>query len=134
MTRIVTSVPRPKRTTRKRAKGGAIAVPVIVAAKRSRHPQGKQAAAEVASSLNQNDEAAQPSTALDAARDPTPANDDQKPAIVTSISRKRARQRRAGYTAAEPDEDLKPDQQTPAATSSSEALMQAMARMIRPPE
>ena len=46
-----------------------------------------------------------------------------KPAIVTSISRKRARHRRAGYTAAEPDDDPKGD-----------ALVQAMARMIRPPE
>jgi hypothetical protein len=57
-----------------------------------------------------------------------------KSAIVTSISRKRARQRRAGYAPAESGEDLKPDQQPPAATSTSEALMKAMARMIRPPQ
>ena len=42
-----------------------------------------------------------------------------KPAIVTSISRTRARQRRARWTAAEPDDGPTDD-----------TLMQAMARMI----
>jgi hypothetical protein len=114
-----------KQTGAKR-KAVALEVPAVVTAKRSRHPlRAKQAAAQVVVSLPQS-EAVQP-------KHIAAANDDQKSAIVTSISRKRARQRRAGYTAADTDEDLTPDQQTPAATSTSEALMKAMARMLRRP-
>ena len=46
----------------------------------------------------------------------------KQPVIVTSISRKRARQRRAVYTAGKPDNGPTDD-----------TLMKAMARMVRPP-
>ena len=102
MTRIVTSVPRPKRPPKKR-KAVALDVPAVVTAKRSRHPlRVKQAAAEVMSRLNPRRRPNQAHRAMQTTPRPTTI---EKPAIVTSISRKRARQRRAGYTAAEPDDD-----------------------------
>jgi hypothetical protein len=70
--------------------------------------------------------AAQPGTPNKAARCPTTTGDDQKPVIVTSISRKRARQRRAGYAPAEPDDEAR-------LAPADDTLMKAMARMLRRP-
>jgi hypothetical protein len=109
MARIVTTAYRYKRPPKKR-KAVALEMPAVVTAQRSRHPpRAKQAAAEVVS-LPQS-EAVQP-------KHIGAANDDQKPVIVTSISRKRARQRRAVYTAGKPDNGPTDD-----------TLMKVMARM-----
>ena len=110
--RIVTTIYRYKRLPRKRPKAAALAGPAIVATKKSRHPLGGQAAAEVGL-LNRpaiHDGAAQPSTPRDAERDyavtaPPPANGDRKSAIITTTSRKRVKLLRAEERQAQRDED-----------------------------
>ena len=96
--RIVIHAYRPKRPPRKR-KAAALAGPALV--------------------RKQNKAGAVP---LSRAEDrPTPANDDRKPAIVTTTSRKRGKLLRA-ERAAEPDDD-------PEATARVRAFLD---RMIRP--
>jgi hypothetical protein len=125
MTRIVTTHYRYKRPPRKR-KAVALEAPVIVTTKSSRHPPvTKEAAAEVTRAPTPVREGAvQPSTPREPARviAQPPANDDRKPAIVTTTSRKRLKLRRAEKRASEPDND-------PEATARVKAFF---ARMIRP--
>jgi hypothetical protein len=127
MTRIVTTHYRYKRPPRKR-KAVAIEAPAVVTAKSSRHPPvrgTKEAAAEVTRAPTPVREGAvQPSTPREPARviAQPPANDDRKPAIVTTTSRKRLKLRRTEKRAAEPDND-------PEATARVKAFF---ARMIRP--
>jgi hypothetical protein len=77
---VVTTAYRPKRPRKRKAV--AIAGPAIV------RKRGRAAAV----------------VPPDRGEKPTPANDDRKPAIITSISRKRARLQRA-EPAAEPEPD-----------------------------
>jgi hypothetical protein len=99
VTRIVTTTYRPRRPARKR-KPVALAGPVVVRASKRREPEPEPA----------NDDAPA-----------KPAPGAAKPAIATSISRKRARLQRAEQ-AAEPDDD-------PEATARVRAFLD---RMMRP--
>jgi hypothetical protein len=126
MTRIVTTHYRHKRPPRKR-KAVALEAPVIVTTKSSRHPPvrgTKEAAAEVTRAPTPVREGAvQPSTPREAARviaQPR-ANDDRKPAIVTTTSKKRLKLLRADQRA-EQDDD-------PEATARVKAFF---ARNVRP--
>ena len=124
MTRIVTTSYRYKRPPRKR-KPVAIEAPAIVTTKSSRHPVLGETAAEVMMLLAPTPErgAVQPSTPRCAARvEPAPANDDRKPAIVTTTSKKQLKLLRADKRATEPDND-------PEAAARVKAFF---ARMIRP--
>jgi hypothetical protein len=113
---------RYKRPPRKR-KPVAIQAPAVVTTKSSRHLSlGGRVAAEVDAGHPSRGEAAQPSTPRAAARVAPPANDDRKPSIVTTTSRKRSKLLRADKRAAKPDDD-------PEATARVKAFF---ARMIRP--
>jgi hypothetical protein len=106
MTRIVTTPYRYKRPPRKR-KAVALDIPAVVTAKSSRRPVGgtEEAAAEVPMTARTTGQQAQPSTPREAARVAPPANDDRKPAIVTTTSRKRLKLLRADKRAADTDGD-----------------------------
>jgi hypothetical protein len=106
MTRIVTTPYRYKRPPRKR-KAVALDIPAVVTAKSSRRPVGgaEEAAAKVPMTARTTGQQAQPSTPREAARVAPPANDDRKPAIVTTTSRKRLKLLRADKRAADTDGD-----------------------------
>ena len=121
MTRIVRTTYRYKRPPRKR-KAVAIEAPAVVTTKSSRRPAWEEeTAAEVSEppAITTGGQRAQSSTPREAERVPAtpPANDDLKPAIVITTSRKRSDKR-----ATEPDND-------PEATARVKAFL---ARMVRP--